>query len=134
VHRKWSDRIKIVDEPLFKSYVFVKVGEDDRTNVRMTDGVVNFVYWNGKPAIIKEKEIVAIQQFLDEYHDVEVVKLDLVPHQRVRVIAGPLMDEEGKVLEINKKTAKVCLDSLGFMLVAYIEKKRLRSILPNQTE
>ena len=124
----------IVDEPLFKSYVFVKVGEDDRTNVRMTDGVVNFVYWNGKPSIIKDKEIVAIQRFLDEYHDVEVVKLDLVPQQRVKVIAGPLMDQEGKVLEINKKTAKVCLDSLGFMLVAYIEKKRLRSILPNQTE
>jgi transcription antitermination factor NusG len=135
VHRKWSDRIKIVDEPLFKSYVFVKVGEEDRSNVRMTDGVVNFVYWNGKPAIIKDKEIVAIQRFLDEYHDVELVKLDLVPQQRVRVIAGPMMDQEGRVLEINNKRAKVCIDSLGYMLVAYIDKKRLSSIqLPNQTE
>jgi transcription antitermination factor NusG len=96
---------------------------------------VNFVYWNGKPAIIKDKEIVAIQRFLDEYHDVELVKLDLVPQQRVRVIAGPMMDQEGKVLEIINKTAKVCIDSLGYMLVAYIDKKRLSSIqLPNQTE
>ena len=135
IRRKWSDRIKIVDEPLFKSYVFVKIGEEDRSNVRMTDGVVNFVYWNGKPAIIKDKEIIAIQRFLDEYHDVELVKMELVPQQRVRVTAGPMMDQEGRVLEINNKTAKVCIDSLGYMLVAYIDKKRLSSIqLPNQTE
>jgi hypothetical protein len=45
------------------------------------------------------------------------------------------MDKEGRVLEINNKTAKVCIDSLGYMLVAYIDKKRLSSIqLPNQTE
>jgi transcription antitermination factor NusG len=63
VRRKWSDRIKLVEEPLFKSYVFVKVDEAGRTLVRMTDGVVNFVYWNGKPASIKEKEIQTIRKF-----------------------------------------------------------------------
>ena len=52
VRRKWSDRIKIIEEPLFKSYVFVKVAESDRTEIRMTDGVINFVYWNGKPAVM----------------------------------------------------------------------------------
>ena len=57
VRRKWSDRIKVVEEPLFKSYVFVKIGDEHRTEVRMTTGVVNFVYWNGKPAVIREKEI-----------------------------------------------------------------------------
>ena len=36
VRRKWSDRMKIVEEPLFKSYVFVKVTDEDRTAVRMT--------------------------------------------------------------------------------------------------
>ncbi len=44
VQRKWSDRIKIVEEPLFKSYVFVRVCEDEKTPVRMLGGVVNFVY------------------------------------------------------------------------------------------
>ena len=67
VRRKWSDRVKIVEEPLFKSYVFVKVNEADRAAVRMTAGAINFVYWGGKPAIIKEKEIAAIRKFLDEY-------------------------------------------------------------------
>ena len=74
VRRKWSDRIKTIEEPLFKSYVFVKIDEEIRTNVRMTDGVINFVYWNGKPAVIKEREIQTIRRFLDEHENVELVK------------------------------------------------------------
>jgi transcription antitermination factor NusG len=125
VRRKWSDRIKTVEEPLFKSYVFVKISDDDRTNVRMTDGVVNFVYWNGKPAVIKEKEIQAIRRFLDENVNVELVKIDIRPDERVRILSGPMMDQEGKVLEVKNKVAKVCIDSLGYMLVAYIDKTKL---------
>jgi transcription antitermination factor NusG len=125
VRRKWSDRIKTIEEPLFKSYVFVKIDEDARTNVRMTDGVINFVYWNGKPALIKEREIQTIKRFLDEYENVELIKIDLKPQQRVKVIAGPLMDQEGKVLEVKHKQVKVAIDSLGYMLVADIEKSKL---------
>ena len=125
VRRKWSDRIKIVEEPLFKSYVFVKIDEEQRTLVRMTDGVVNFVYWNGKPAVIKEKEIQIIKRFLDEYENVEVQKIDFQPDERVKITAGPMMDQEGKVMEIKNKMAKVCIDSLGYMLIAYIDKSKL---------
>lgn len=125
VRRKWSDRMKLVEEPLFKSYVFVKITDDDRTRVRMTDGIVNFVYWDGKPAIIREKEIQAIRRFLDENVSVELVKIDIHPDERVRVVSGPMMDQEGKVIEIKNKVAKVCIDSLGYMLVAYIDKSKL---------
>ncbi|HEY0067373.1 MAG TPA: transcription termination/antitermination NusG family protein, partial [Flavisolibacter sp.] len=123
----WSDRIKTIEEPLFKSYVFVKVDEDERTNVRMTDGVVNFVYWNGKPALIREKEIQTIRKFLNEHENVSVVKMNFEPDERVRVTAGPMMDHEGKVLEIKNKMVKVCIDSLGYMLIAYIDKSKLIS-------
>ena len=125
IRRKWSDRIKTVEEPLFKSYVFVKIKEEERTAVRMTNGVVNFVYWNGKPAIIKEKEIQTIKRFLDEYETVEAIKMEVATDDRVRVVAGPMMDQEGKVLEVKNKTAKVCIDSLGYLLIAYIDKSKL---------
>lgn len=128
VRKKWSDRMKIVEEPLFKSYVFVKVNNEDRTDVRMTPGVINFVYWNGKPAVIKEKEINAIKRFLDEYENVEVKPLEVKVNQRVKIMAGPLMDQEGKVLEVKNKKAKVAIDSLGYMLVASVEKTKLASV------
>ena len=119
--------MKIVEEPLFKSYVFVKVGEGDRTTVRMTNGAINFVYWDGKPAVIKEKEIIAIKRFLNEYENVEAIPADLKVNQRVRVTKGTLMDQEGKVLDIRHKTARVAIDSLGYILVAYIDRSNLTS-------
>jgi len=133
VRRKWSDRIKLVEEPLFKSYVFVKVDESGRTGVRMTDGVINFVYWDGKPAIVKEKEIEAIKLFLEEHENVSLVRLELKPNDRVRVAAGPLMDAEGKVLEVKNKVAKVAIDSLGFLLVADIDRSKLVSAADNKS-
>jgi len=125
VRRKWSDRIKIVEEPLFKSYVFVRIEDENRTEVRMTEGVVNFVYWNGKPAVIKEKEIQIIKRFLDEYENVEAIKTDLRPDERVKIVAGPMMDQEGKIIEIKNKVARVCIDSLGYLLIANIDKSKL---------
>jgi transcription antitermination factor NusG len=128
VKRRWSDRIKTVEEPLFKSYVFVKISEEGRTDVRMTNGVVNFVYWNGKPAVIREKEIQVIKRFLDEYENVEVQQVEIRTDQRVKILAGPMMDQEGKVLEVKNKTVKVCIDSLGYMLIAHIDKQKIEPV------
>ena len=131
VRRKWSDRVKIVEEPLFKSYVFVKVSDEDRTAVRMTSGAINFVYWQGKPAVIKEKEIAAIKRFLDEYENVEArSSTDLKVNQRVRIMNGSLMDQEGKVMDLRHKTVRVAIDSLGYILVAYIDRSKLTSAQP----
>jgi transcription antitermination factor NusG len=134
VRRKWSDRVKVVEEPLFKSYVFVKVKDEDRSKVRMTNGAINFVYWDGKPAVIKEKEITAIRRFLDEYENVEAKPVDLKVNQRVRITNGTLMDNEGKVLDIRNKTAKIAIDSLGYILVAYIDRTKLTSPLPKSDQ
>jgi transcription antitermination factor NusG len=127
VKRKWSDRVKVIEEPLFKSYVFVKACNEDRMAVRMTPGAINFVYWLGKPAVIKEKEITAIKRFLDEYENVEAHPVQLKINQRVRITKGTLMDQEGKVLNVHHKTAKIAIDSLGYILVAHIERSKLTS-------
>lgn len=129
MHRKWSDRVKLVEEPLFKSYVFVKVNEEQRTPVRMTDGVINFVYWDGKPAIIKDREIESIRKFLDEYENVSLIKLEIRDDQKVRITSGAFMDQEGKVIEVKNKSARILVESLGCLLVADIDKNKLLPVL-----
>jgi transcription antitermination factor NusG len=132
VRRKWSDRIKLVEEPLFKSYVFVKVSEDERTPVRMIPGVMNFVYWQGKPAVIREKEIANIKKFLDEYENVKVFSGEQwKAGSRVKVLGGPFMDMEGRVLAMKGKTVKVMIESLDYMLVAVIERRKLAATPSN---
>ena len=125
VKRKWSDRTKTIEEPLFKSYVFVKVTEEERTKVRLTNGVVNFVYWNGKPAIVREKEIQTIKLFLDEHENVQVRPMDLTVQQRVLITSGTFMDRTATVLDVRKKEVKVSIDSLGYELVALIDKNKI---------
>jgi transcription antitermination factor NusG len=125
VHLKWSDRIKVVEEPLFKSYVFVRVNEEEKTPVRMVSGVVNFVYWEGKPAVIRDKEILTIRKFLNEYDDVEVRQLDIAPDVAVVVKQGVLMGKKGTVKRVLRKKVEVLIESIGFTLTAYIDKSKV---------
>jgi transcription antitermination factor NusG len=125
VKRKWTDRIKTIEEPLFKSYVFVKVDDTERTKVRLTNGVINFVYWNGKPAIVKEKEIQTIKRFLDEHEAVQARPIELAPNQTVLITSGAYMDQQAIVLDANKKEVKVAILSLGQELIASIDKTKL---------
>lgn len=125
VHRKWSDRIKIIDEPLFKSYVFVKVNEEEKTQVRMTEGVVNFIYWLGKPAVIKEKEIDVIKKFLNDYHNVEVSQIEIKAGKKVRVESGIFMGKQGTVKKVLHKRVEVVIESIGFVLSANIDKSKI---------
>ena len=76
VVKQWSDRKKVVHEPLFRSYVFVKIAENELGYLKKTDGVISLVYWLRKPAVIRDTEIEAIRHFLDEYSS---VKLERVP-------------------------------------------------------
>jgi transcription antitermination factor NusG len=125
VHKQWSDRIKLVEEPLFKSYVFVQVPEDQHLQVRLVNGVLNFVYWNGKPAIIKDEEIDTIRKFLNEYDDVEVMPADLRANQAVMVKRGLLMNNTGHIRRLMNNKVEVVIESLGYKLVANFEKNNI---------
>lgn len=128
VRRKWSDRYKVIEEPLFKSYVFVHITEDEKERIRLTDGVVNFVYWNGKPAIIKDGEIEIIRKFLKEYENVEASPAAFSAGQKVRIKTGLMMDTEGLVIKVVNNRAYVLLETLGYELTAQFEKTNLEPI------
>jgi transcription antitermination factor NusG len=128
VSKRWSDRTKIVMEPLFKSYVFAFLSTEEMTKVRMTPGVLNFVYWLGKPAVIKEKEINLIKKFLDEYDNVELEPLTLSPNQRVRIKKGILMEKEGEVIKVLNNRVVVAIESLGYRMIAQVSKTNLETV------
>lgn len=129
VHKQWSDRKKLVAEPLFTSYVFVCIDETEQLPVRLTDGVINFVYWLGKPAEIRNDEIQVIKDFLNDYMDVRLEKTSVNLNDKVRVIGGPLVTQVGQVVSIKNKTVKVILPSLGYMMQAEIETSNVELVI-----
>jgi transcription antitermination factor NusG len=125
IKKKYTDRYKVVEEPLFKSYVFIKISDQEKNEVRLTNGVVNFVYWLKKPAIVAEKDIITIKKFLKEYENVKIEALDYKEGQRVKIAAGLLMDNEAKIIKVMKHKVIATLSSIGFNLTAEIDKKDL---------
>jgi transcription antitermination factor NusG len=125
VRKKWSDRIKWVHEPLFKSYVFVRIRKEEQTDVRRVDGVVNYVYWLGKPAVVKQKEIETIRKFLNEYNDVQAEPMELSADDRVTIRRGALMDTKARVVKVMNNKVRVVIESIGYSLVAVIDKSNL---------
>jgi transcription antitermination factor NusG len=128
VVKQWSDRKKVILEPIFKGYVFVKVEEQKKWDVKRIDGILNYVYWLGKPAAIREEEIITIKKFLHEFSDVSVAQIGLEVNQKVRIKQGVLMNYEGILLELSGSRAFVKIESMGLQLSAHFDKKNLENI------
>lgn len=128
VKKQWSDRKKIVFEPLFKGYVFVQVSEAEKWSIKTVDGIVNFVYWLGKPAIVREEDIITIRKFLQEFEDVEVTDTKLAINHPVIIKQGVFMNYKGIIIELNGSKAKVKINSIGLELSAVFDKKNLEPV------
>ena len=113
--RQWSDRKKKVEMPLINSYVFVKLKEKEREVVFQIPGVVRYVFWLEKPAIVRESEIKILQESLKEtISEVEVMQIkagDLMD-----IPSGPFKGEKGVVKEINGKSIQFILQGLGLKI------------------
>ena len=119
--KQWSDRKKIVEEVLFRSYVFVNIDlVNQGAAVRKTFGVVNFVYWLHKPAVVQDAEILAIQQFLSDHMEVSVIGDTAVKvGDFITIDTGPLKGQTAEVMGLkNRNEVRLRIDSLGFELVA----------------
>ncbi len=128
VVKQWSDRKKIVLEPLFKSYVFVRVEEKEKWELLNINGIVNYVHWLGKPAKIKESEIETVKKFLNEFSGIEVVDNTSAINSTVKIKHGVLMNYQGILLEVSGNKASVKIESMGLQLTAVFDKKNIELI------
>jgi transcription antitermination factor NusG len=128
VVKRWSDRKKVVLEPIFKSYIFVRVAEEDKWDLKKINGILNFVYWLGKPARIRDEEISIIKKFLNEFSDVAMEEQDLQVNAKVRIKQGALMNYQGLLLEISGNRVKIKIESMGLQLSAHFDKKNIERL------
>lgn len=124
--RKWSDRQKMVDEPLFKGYVFVRLQKDQINKALSLTGVVRMVYWNGKPAIIKEEEIQTIRRFMNEHDVVYMEQYQIKPGMEVVIQQGLFTDQKGVVVNVKNNQVELLVPMLGVKLVAHFSKNNVR--------
>lgn len=118
IEKQWSDRKKIIEIPLFKSYVFVRISKEEYLKVFKTEGVLHFVMYLGKPAVVKESEINLIKKFIVEAAQITLQPIEtLQPNTLVKIKYGIFMDNTGMVVKNNNKKVYVQLKSLGKVMI-----------------
>lgn len=119
IEKKWSDRKKIVEEPLFRSYVFVNINDSERLSVLQTEGVLNFIHYLGKPAVIRDEEIELIRAYLLEQNTIISIEplQGFRENDKVTIKQGVFMDNTGTVIRPGNKKVYVKLESLGQLMV-----------------
>ncbi len=130
IQKQWSDRKKIIEDPLFKSYVFVHIDKTEEQKTLMTDGVLNFVYYVGKPAIVSDKEVELIKKYLAETEAaITLSSLEgFKQKDKVKITHGVFMDNEGVVLQSGKKKLYVELKTLDQVMVVEFPATHLQKI------
>ena len=96
--RRWSDRKKIIEEPLFKGYLFAHFPLRKRWDVLNAVGAVRLVgRSNAEPSPIHEREIVSVHRFIENELQVDPFPY-LKEGQRVYIRSGPLHGVEGFIV------------------------------------
>lgn len=114
--KQWSDRKKKVEVPLFNSYIFVRLAEKDRNSVFQSSGVVRYLFWLGKPAIVRDEEIATIKKWLSISDGYEVSVSSLQVGDKVVLESGPFKSQQAVVQEVNKTSYTLVLESMGCVL------------------
>ena len=128
--KQWSDRKKKVEEPLFKSYVFVYSNEREYIPILNVYGVIKFVTFERKAVIVPENQILAIKKFVDDFEKGEEYKMmnneELKVGQKVRIINGPMKGLTGRLETIrNKRHLIVYIDVVGQCIPVHIPRAKV---------
>jgi len=114
--KQYSDRKKKIEKPLIPSYIMVYIEESKRKSVFSIPGIVRYLFWLGKPAMVHENEINIMKKHLEGvYSSISISKL--IIGQMYKISEGPLAGNKGKIVEMKKNKVKLELASLGMTVV-----------------
>lgn len=112
-----SDRKIKVAVPLFNHYIFVQIADKDRNNVFLSPGVVRYLFWLGAHAVVKDKEINTIKEWLDtEDAATEISVMQYQVGDTITLDSGPFSEEKVVIKDITKTHYVLILESIGYVL------------------
>lgn len=114
--KQWSDRKKKIEVPLFNSYVFVQLTDVERNSVFQVAGVVRYLFWLGKPAIVKDEEIEIIKTNLKAPNISDVTVSSILVGDRIKLESGAFSNQSAIVREVSNNYYILVLETLGCVL------------------
>tara|TARA_A100001015_G_scaffold32546_1_gene36095 strand:+ start:61 stop:534 length:474 start_codon:yes stop_codon:yes gene_type:complete len=113
--KQYSDRKKKVTKPLLSSYVMVELEQNERNKVFACSGILRYLFFLGKPAVVPAFEINLMQDHLNGvYNDIKVTTLSVGDSHTIS--QGPFSGVLGKVVQSDNTKVKLELASLGMSI------------------
>ncbi len=128
--KQWSDRKKKVDEPLFRSYLFVNIDLTDYYKVLQVPGVVKFISFENTPVAVPENQIAAIRQYINDsdLHD-DIDYNDFKEGELVMIKSGQMRGLMGRFVRIKgKHRIIVDIESVGQSLPINISRSNVEAV------
>ena len=130
--KQWSDRKKKVDEPLFRSYLFVNITLTDYYKVLQVPGVVKFITFEKKPVPVPDNQIVAIKEYINDTDLHTIDYEDFKEGELVRVKSGQMKDLVGRFIKINGKHRIIIdIEAVGQSLPVNIARSNVEAVKEN---
>jgi len=128
--KQWSDRKKWVEEPLLRSYIFVRITEKDYYNVLNIQGLLRFVTFEGKAAPIPAKQIDVLKMLLGQQVEIEVLEQQLEPGDMVEVRIGSMTGLKGELITCKGKEKLIIrIDHISHALLVTLPKGHVAKVL-----
>ena len=129
VLHQWTDRKKWVEEPLIRSYVFVKIIPEQYYTVLNVPGAVRYVFFSGKAATIPDRQIELLKIIAGSSEETFAVPNTIKPGSPVKVIAGPMIGLTGEMIRPSgKHNVLVRIDHLEQALTLTISPHLLEEV------
>ena len=115
--KQWSDRKKKVEEPLFKSYVFVKIRRNQIYDVLQTPSVITYIRFAGEPAVIRQQHIDLIKDLIINKTKFDISNKKIKIGEKIKLKSGPFKGQEGVVKQIRgAKRLLINIESINMTL------------------
>ena len=132
VKKKWSDRVKEIETPLFSGYLFVQFEEKEKYTILNTNGIVRFVSFSGDYASVSEKQIESLKNIEKAESSIEIVEMNFIEGDEVKISSGPLKGLEAKIVQFNgKRKLLLNIDAIGKGVLIEIEKTKIEKKYKN---
>ena len=127
--KQWSDRKKKVEEPLFRSYLFVNIPLSDYYTVLNVNGVVKFITFEKKPVPVPDNQIIAIKEYLNDTELHSINYEDFKEGELVRVKTGQMKDLVGRFVKINGKHRVIIdIEAVGQSLAVNVARSNVEAV------
>ena len=132
--KQWSDRKKKVEEPLFRSYIFVhrtdkNINDKEYNDVIKCPNVVRFISFEKKPVVVPDNQIIAIKEYINDTDLHEIDYEELKEGELVKIKSGQMKGLMGRLTEIKGKHRIIIdIETVGQSLPINISRYNVEKI------